>query len=63
MMCAALAAENKQNKVTLIERNKILGIKLNITGKGRCNLTNDTDEDGLLKNTVTAAKQQNGIAL
>ena len=53
MMCAALAAENKQNKVTLIERNKILGIKLNITGKGRCNLTNDTDEDGLLKNTVT----------
>ena len=53
MMCAALAAENKENKVTLIERNKILGIKLNITGKGRCNLTNDTDEDGLLKNTVT----------
>ena len=53
MMCAALAAENKQNKVTLIERNKILGIKLNITGKGRCNLTNNTDEDGLLKNTVT----------
>ena len=53
MMCAALAAENKANKVTLIERNKILGIKLNITGKGRCNLTNDTDEDGLLKNTVT----------
>ncbi len=53
MMCAVLAAENKQNKVTLIERNKILGIKLNITGKGRCNLTNDTDEDGLLKNTVT----------
>lgn len=53
MMCAALAAENKENKITLIERNKILGIKLNITGKGRCNLTNDTDEDGLLKNTVT----------
>ncbi len=56
MMCAALAAENKENKVTLIERNKILGIKLNITGKGRCNLTNDTDEDGLLKNTVTNAR-------
>ena len=29
--------------VKLIEKNKIPGKKLRITGKGRCNLTNDAD--------------------
>ncbi|MBR4514745.1 MAG: NAD(P)/FAD-dependent oxidoreductase [Lachnospiraceae bacterium] len=52
MMCAALLGE-KGIDVTLVEKNKRLGMKLNITGKGRCNLTNACDTDTLIKNTVT----------
>ena len=39
-MCAALAA-NRGLSVALIEPNRELGRKLRITGKGRCNVTND----------------------
>ncbi len=38
---AALSAAGAQAKVTLVERNPKLGRKLYITGKGRCNVTND----------------------
>ncbi|MDO5717563.1 MAG: NAD(P)/FAD-dependent oxidoreductase [Tissierellia bacterium] len=40
---AALNAKNKSNEVILLERNPKLGRKLAITGKGRCNITNDAD--------------------
>lgn len=40
LMAAAAAAENG-NKVTILERNEKAGKKIYITGKGRCNLTND----------------------
>jgi predicted Rossmann fold flavoprotein len=43
MMAAIKASENKNNTVTIIESNEKLGKKLFITGKGRCNLTNDKD--------------------
>lgn len=39
MLAAGSAAENGA-RVLLLERNKFLGKKLRITGKGRCNLTN-----------------------
>lgn len=39
MMAAGKAAE-KAGRVLLLEKNKNLGAKLLITGKGRCNLTN-----------------------
>ena len=42
LMAAAAAAENG-NKVTIIEKNEKAGKKIYITGKGRCNLTNDCD--------------------
>lgn len=42
MMCAATAAE-RSVKVILLEPNRQLGRKLRITGKGRCNLTNNCD--------------------
>lgn len=42
-MMAAVAAAQKGHCVTLFERNEKLGKKLFITGKGRCNLTNDAD--------------------
>lgn len=41
MMAAYIAAE--KNEVTLLEKNEKLGKKLYITGKGRCNLTNNKD--------------------
>ncbi|MDO5310319.1 MAG: aminoacetone oxidase family FAD-binding enzyme, partial [Clostridia bacterium] len=53
MMAAGSAAE-AGHYVRLIEQNKILGKKLLITGKGRCNLTNACDDvETLLKNVVT----------
>lgn len=41
-MMAAIAA-SKSNSVILIEKNEKLGKKLFITGKGRCNVTNNKD--------------------
>jgi len=47
-MMAAIAAARQGATVTLLERNEKLGKKLYITGKGRCNVTNDcTVEDFL----------------
>lgn len=39
-MMAAIAASEKGAKTVLLERNSELGIKLMMTGKGRCNITN-----------------------
>ena len=52
MIAAGVAAENGAN-VTLLEKNEKLGKKLYITGKGRCNLTNNTDIQGLLAQTIS----------
>jgi hypothetical protein len=46
MMAAGMAAAQGAT-VTLLEKNEKLGKKLYITGKGRCNLTNAADKDGL----------------
>lgn len=40
MMAALTAAEDKNNKVVLLERQQRVGRKLLATGNGRCNLTN-----------------------
>lgn len=55
MMAACKAAEQGA-KVTLVERNQFCGIKLNITGKGRCNITNCCDEQSLMQNMTCNAK-------
>lgn len=47
---AALAAAEKGASVTLLERNPKLGRKLYITGKGRCNVTNDCTAAEVLQN-------------
>ena len=49
-MMAAVSAAERGARVTLLEPNERLGKKLNITGKGRCNVTNDCDRDTLLGN-------------
>ena len=47
-LMAAIAAAARGAQVSLIEPNERLGKKVNITGKGRCNVTNDTDLEGLM---------------
>ncbi len=49
-MMAAIHAGELQNEVTLIEKNEKLGKKIYITGKGRCNVTNNADIDVVFKN-------------
>ena len=39
-MCAAIYAARNGAKVTIIEKNTVLGKKLSMTGNGRCNMTN-----------------------
>lgn len=48
MMAAAAAAQNG-HQVSLYEKNEKLGKKIFITGKGRCNLTNDCEVEELLE--------------
>ena len=52
-MFAAGIAASRSDKVILIEKNEKLGKKLFITGKGRCNVTNNTDPEGLISNVVS----------
>lgn len=42
--------------VTLFERNSLLGKKLGITGKGRCNLTSDVPAEDFMKNVTKNGK-------
>jgi len=49
-MLAAITAAQKGDTVTLIEKNKTLGKKLLITGKGRCNITSSLDMNDFIKN-------------
>ena len=47
-LMAAFAAARAGASVTLLEQNEKLGKKIYITGKGRCNLTNDCTTDEFL---------------
>ena len=49
-MMAAISAAERGAGVTLLEPGDRLGKKLNITGKGRCNVTNNADVETLLAN-------------
>lgn len=48
-MLAAIYAAQSGAHVTLLERNEKLGKKIYITGKGRCNVTNDCDQEEFLR--------------
>ncbi len=50
MMAALHAKQAGAGHVTLLERNNRLGLKIGITGKGRCNLTNDCTVQELVEN-------------
>lgn len=53
---AAIHAAQSGHEVHLFEQNEKLGKKLFITGKGRCNLTNNTDRDGFFRHIVKNAR-------
>ena len=55
MLASIVAAENGAQAL-LLEKNEVLGKKLSITGKGRCNLTNDCPVDDVLDNTPTGRR-------
>ncbi len=48
-LMAAGTAAKRGLKVLIIEKNEKIGRKLLITGKGRCNITNDCDIDTFIK--------------
>ena len=50
-MMAAITSRENGNDVIIIEKNKQLGKKLLITGKGRCNITSSLDMGEFIKNT------------
>ena len=55
-MTAAIAAAELGLDVVLLEPSEKLGRKLRITGKGRCNLTNNCDVRAFMENVPTNGK-------
>ncbi|MGN1081682.1 MAG: NAD(P)/FAD-dependent oxidoreductase [Acutalibacteraceae bacterium] len=55
-MMAAYTAAERGRRVILIEKNNRLGKKLLITGKGRCNVTNNCGRDELIRNVPVGGK-------
>ncbi len=55
-MMAAYTAASNGAETLLIEQNEILGRKLLITGKGRCNVTNFSSEEELIGQIVNNRK-------
>ena len=51
-LMAAYRAAQGGNSVTVLEKNQKVGRKIMITGKGRCNVTNNCDTDTLIKNVA-----------
>lgn len=55
-MIAAGRLKTRVDKVILIEKNPMLGKKLRITGKGRCNITNIADIEDIMSNIPTNSR-------
>lgn len=55
MMSGIFASYNGDN-VIILEKNQKVGRKLYITGKGRCNVTNNCDIETVIANTPTNAR-------
>ena len=53
---AAINCAKRGKSVILYDKNKYPGRKLRITGKGRCNITNYSDTDNIIKNIVSNKK-------
>lgn len=55
-MIAAIAAAEAGASVSLFEKNEKLGKKIYITGKGRCNVTNDCEPEDFFNNVISNPK-------
>ena len=55
-MMAGITAAKNGHQVIILEKNSIAGKKLNITGKGRCNISYVGDREYFLSNVVTNPK-------
>lgn len=49
-LMAAIEAATAGGRIAILDRNNLLCKKLRITGKGRCNITNDCDFETLIAN-------------
>ncbi len=55
-LMASISAAQNGHQVVLLESNEKCGRKLYITGKGRCNVTNNCSNTDFIKNVVTNSK-------
>ena len=55
-LMAAVTAARRGLSVTVLEANEKTGRKLRITGKGRCNVTNDSAPQDFLRKVCTNAR-------
>ena len=55
-MIAAINASKNGDTVTLLEKMRSVGRKLSITGKGRCNVTNNVQPTEFLENVISNPK-------
>lgn len=55
-MMAAITAKEQGHDVVIFEKNSTPGKKIDITGKGRCNLTHSGDDDYFFSNVVSNPK-------
>ncbi len=60
-LMAAISSAKNEDKVTIIEKMNSCGKKLLITGKGRCNITNNAKMDKFMANTPTNPKFLYGV--
>ena len=60
-LMAAISSAKNEEKVTIIEKMHSCGKKLLITGKGRCNITNNAQMDKFMANTPTNPKFLYGV--
>ena len=60
-LMAAISSAKNEDKVTIIEKMNSCGKKLLITGKGRCNITNNAQMDKFMANTPTNPKFLYGV--
>ena len=60
-LMAAISSAKNGDKVTIIEKMNSCGKKLLITGKGRCNITNNAQMDKFMANTPTNPKFLYGV--
>ncbi len=56
ILATIAASKSNKNKIILLEKNEKLCKKLFITGKGRCNLTNNCGKEEFFKNIVSNPK-------